>query len=275
MTNGRLRTSGHRLIVVLVCLCAIAPVAWMALSSLTPSTELARSEGPLLPTHLTIQHFSALYGTTAFGRQLLNTVAIVLGTLLVVIPLSTTAAYSLSRFDYRGKNALARATLVAYMFAPIMLVVPIFALFRRFGLTDSHIGLVLASTTFSLPLAIWLLRGFFVGIPISLEEAGLVDGANRMQVLVFIVVPAAFPGIIAAATFTLIQVFNEYLFARVLISTSTRKTATVGLQDLATTGTDWGMVMAAATSMTVPALIFYVFVQRYLIAGWGSGGVKG
>lgn len=261
--------------VLLICAYSIAPVAWMALSSTSPSSEMARVVGPIFPSQLTGEHFRTLYGTTGFGQQMLNTVVVVVGTLLVVLPLSVLAAYSLTRFEYRGRTLLARATLVAYMFAPIMLVVPIFSLFRTLGLTNSHLGLIVAYTTFSLPLCIWLLRGFFSGIPVSLEEAGLVDGANRLQVLALIVVPSAFPGIIAAATFTLIQVFNEYLFARVLISTGSKKTATVGLQDLATVGTDWGMVMAAAMSMTIPAMVFYLFVQKYLVAGWGGGGVKG
>ncbi len=122
----------------------------------------------------------------------------------------------------------------------------------------------------------WLLRSFFQSIPLELEEAAMIDGASRPKAVRLIIVPLALPGVIAVSIFTFIVAWNDYLFVRVLIGTDNLKTLPVGIQDLyESTITDWGMVMAAGVMITIPALIFFLAVQRYLIAGWGAGGVKG
>jgi ABC-type glycerol-3-phosphate transport system permease component len=122
----------------------------------------------------------------------------------------------------------------------------------------------------------WLLRSFFQSIPLELEEAAMTDGATRPQAVARVIVPMALPGVIAVSIFTFIVAWNDYLFARVLISSNNLKTLPVGMQDLYTsTVTDWGMMMAAGVVITLPALAFFVMVQRYLIAGWGAGAVKG
>jgi ABC-type glycerol-3-phosphate transport system permease component len=138
------------------------------------------------------------------------------------------------------------------------------------------LGLILAYTTFSLPFSMWMLRSFFQSIPLELEEAAMIDGASRPKAVRLIIVPLALPGVIAVSIFTFIVAWNDYLFARVLIGADNLKTLPVGIQDLyESTITDWGMVMAAGVMITIPALLFFLVVQRYLIAGWGAGGVKG
>ncbi|HET6521393.1 MAG TPA: carbohydrate ABC transporter permease, partial [Geminicoccaceae bacterium] len=195
---------------------------------------------------------------------------------LLTIFVATLAAYGITRFRFPGRGLIAGTMLFTYMFAPIMIVVPFYILMRAAGLVNSYLGLALAYTAFSLPFSMWLLRSFFQSIPLELEEAAMTDGATRPQAVARVIVPMALPGVIAVSIFTFIVAWNDYLFARVLISSNNLKTLPVGMQDLYTsTVTDWGMMMAAGVVITLPALAFFVMVQRYLIAGWGAGAVKG
>jgi len=135
---------------------------------------------------------------------------------------------------------------------------------------------VLSYTTFALPFSMWLLRSFFQSIPIDLEHAAMTDGASRPQAVWYVIVPLALPGVIAVSIFTFIVAWNDYIFTFILITSDDLKTLPVGLFDIYTSSvTDWGMITAAGVVITLPALVFFVFVQRYLISGWGAGGVKG
>ena len=145
---------------------------------------------------------------------------------------ATLAAYGITRFRFRGRETIAGTMLFTYMFAPIMIVVPFYILMRGAGLTNSHLGLILAYTTFSLPFSMWMLRSFFQSIPLELEEAAMIDGASRPKAVRLIIVPLALPGVIAVSIFTFIVAWNDYLFARVLIGTDNLKTLPVGIQDL-------------------------------------------
>jgi ABC-type glycerol-3-phosphate transport system permease component len=162
------------------------------------------------------------------------------------------------------------------MFAPIMIVVPIYILARRLGLANTHTALVLAYGSFCLPFALWLLRAFFRSIPLELEEAAQVDGAGRARTVLHVVLPLALPGLIATSIFTFTLAWNDYLFTRILIASDELKTLPVGVQDLFSAAVvDWGLVMAAGMLITLPALAFFMAVQRHLIEGWGAGGLKG
>jgi multiple sugar transport system permease protein len=162
------------------------------------------------------------------------------------------------------------------MFAPIMIIVPFYVMVRFLGLNNTHLGLVLAYTAFCLPFALWLLRSFFQAIPLDIEEAAVVDGASRVQVIFHVVLPLALPGVVATGILTFILAWNDYIFARVLISADELKTLPVGIADLYNASVvDWGMIMAAGLLVIAPVLGVFVFVQKYMVAGWGAGGVKG
>jgi ABC-type glycerol-3-phosphate transport system permease component len=189
---------------------------------------------------------------------------------------SAAGAYSLTRYRYLGREKIAGLILCTYMFAPIMVVIPFFILVKKAGIENTHFALVLAFTSFCLPFTLWLMRAFFATIPLELEEAALVDGAGRVRALVYVVLPLALPGIIATSIFTFILAWNDYIFTRILITSDELKTLPVGVQDLFHSALiDWGLIMAAGMMITIPALLFFLSVQRYLIRGWGAGGVKG
>ena len=157
-----------------------------------------------------------------------------------------------------------------------MLVIPILVIMVKLHLTNTHIGLILAYTTFSLPYSLWLLKAFFETIPVELEQAAMIDGASHLQALFTVVLPVALPGIIATAVFTFVLSWNEYLFALVLNTKRNMRTLPVGVstfQEL--TSVDWGLMMTAGVLITIPILVFFIFIQKWLVIGFGAGAVKG
>jgi len=255
---------------------AVFPLIWMLSTALKPKPEIFAWPPYLLPAAPTVENFEQLFEVTRFLIHFKNSIWVAGATTLLNIVVGVMAAYSITRFHFPGREQFANFILLTYMFPPIVLLVPFFIVFKALGLIDSHLGLVLAYTAISLPFTIWLLRDFFEGLPIDLEEAALTDGANRAQAVAFVVVPLALPGVIATGIFTFIVAWNDYLFARVMIASEDLKTLPVSVQDLQLVAVvDWGMIMAAGVMIVLPALALFLVLQRFLMAGWGAGGVRG
>jgi ABC-type glycerol-3-phosphate transport system permease component len=251
------------------------PLFWMLSTSLKPSGEIFATP-TLVPRHATLGNFVQLLAETNFAVYFKNSVIVSLTTVVVTLGASAAGAYALTRFSFRGRDTVIRLILATYMFAPIMIIIPFYILVRQLGLVNTRLALVLSYTTFCLPFCLWLLRAFFAGVPLELEEAAMVDGANRARAAWYVTLPLALPGLIAAGIFTFILAWNDFLFALVLITSDELKTLPVGVNDLFNaTIVDWGMIMAAGVVITVPTIGFFVAVQRYLIQGWGAGGLKG
>jgi ABC-type glycerol-3-phosphate transport system permease component len=241
-----------------------APFAWMILTAFKPRSEIFVSPPTFLPSAFTLDNVARLFAETRFLAYLGNSALVAGATVALTLAVAIPGAYALTRFRWRGREALSAGVLFTYMFAPIMIIIPFYVLMRALGLTNTHTGLVLAYTALCLPFALWLLRSFFQGIPLELEEAALTDGASRARAVLHVVLPLAAPGLIATATFTFILAWNDYIFARVLISADELKTLPVGIADLYNASVvDW------------PVFAVFIFIQRYLVAGWGSGGIKG
>jgi ABC-type glycerol-3-phosphate transport system permease component len=252
------------------------PLAWMLSTALKPSGEIFATPPALVPAQPTLGNFTRLMVETNFLVFFKNSVAVSLATVLLTLVVSALGAYGLTRYTFAGREQVARLILLTYMFAPIMIIIPFYILVKQAGLANTRLALVLSYTTFCLPFCLWLLRAFFQSIPLELEEAALVDGAHRGKAVWYVVLPLALPGLIAAAIFTFILAWNDFLFALVLITSDELKTLPVGVNDLFNaTIVDWGMIMAAGVMITVPTVAFFAAVQRYLVQGWGAGGVKG
>jgi ABC-type glycerol-3-phosphate transport system permease component len=252
------------------------PLFWMLSTSLKPSSEIFATPPRLVPAHPTLENFARLFTDTSFVTFFRNSAMVSLATVALTLTISALGAYGLTRFTFRGRDQVAGLILMTYMFAPIMIIIPFYILVKQLGLANTRLALVLSYTTFCLPFCLWLLRAFFQSIPLELEEAALVDGAHRGKAVWYVVLPLALPGLIAAAIFTFILAWNDFLFALVLITSEELKTLPVGVNDLFNaTIVDWGMIMAAGVMITVPTVAFFVAIQRYLIQGWGAGGVKG
>jgi ABC-type glycerol-3-phosphate transport system permease component len=255
---------------------AVLPLLWMLSTSLKPAREIFATPPTLVPGAPTLENFARLVSDSLFLTYFKNSVVVSGLTVLLTMLVGAAGAYSLTRFSFPGREAIAKLILCTYMFAPIMIVIPIYILVRRLGIVNTHTALVLSYSSFCLPFALWLLRAFFQSIPIELEEAAHVDGAGRVRALLYIVAPLALPGLIATSIFTFTLAWNDYIFTRILIASDELKTLPVGVQDLfAAAVVDWGLIMAAGMLITIPALAFFMAVQRHLVAGWGSGGLKG
>jgi len=280
MNRWRLRSLSARSLVyggalLLVCQAAF-PFLWMFSTSFKPPAEVFAQPPGFIPQEPTWDNFHRLFTTTHFLVYFRNSVIVCGLTVLLTLAVSAAGAYSLTRYRYPGREKIAGLILCTYMFAPIMVVIPFFILVKKIGIENTHVALVLALTSFCLPFTLWLLRAFFQTIPVDLEEAAMVDGASRPRAVVYIILPLALPGIIATSIFTFILAWNDFIFARILIAADELKTLPVGVQDLFHSALiDWGLIMGAAMMITIPALLFFVSVQRYLIRGWGAGAVKG
>ncbi|OLC89038.1 MAG: hypothetical protein AUJ05_13630, partial [Candidatus Rokubacteria bacterium 13_1_40CM_3_69_38] len=224
---------------------AVVPLLWMLSTSLKPPREVFATPPTFVPAAPTLENFVRLVTDTAFLTYFRNSVVVAGLTVVLTMAVGALGAYSLTRFAFPGREAVARLVLCTYMFAPIMIVIPIYILARRMSLVNTHTALVLAYSSFCLPFALWLLRAFFRSIPVELEEAAHVDGAGRGRAVIYIVLPLALPGLIATSIFTFTLAWNDYIFTRILIASDELKTLPVGVQDLfAAAVVDWGLVMA-------------------------------
>jgi len=260
----------------LLALQAAFPFFWMVSTSLKPPPEVFATPPAFIPDEPTLENFTRLFSATHFLTYCWNSIVVCGWAVLLTMIASAFGAYSLTRFRYPGREKFAGLILCTYMFAPIMVVIPFFILAKKIGIENTHLALVLSFTSFCLPFTLWMMRAFFMTIPLELEEAAMVDGCGRVRAVMFVVLPLALPGIIATSIFTFILAWNDYIFTRILIASDELKTLPVGVQDLFNSSIiDWGLIMAAGMMITIPALIFFVAVQRYLIRGWGAGAVKG
>ena len=274
---GLLSLRGQTVILAALALLVFTafPFAWMASTALKPSREIFVTPPSLWPTHVTLDNVSRLFAETRFLSYFRNSLTVSFATVGLTLLVSVPAAYSLTRFRFHAREKIAGLILFTYMFAPIMIIIPFYVAMRFLGLTNSHVGLILAYTAFCLPFNLWLLRTFFQSIPLEIEEAALIDG-NRLQAIIYVVLPLALPGVVATGILTFILAWNDYIFARVLLNADELKTLPVGIADLYNASVvDWGIIMAAGLLVIAPVAAVFVFIQKFLVAGWGSGGVKG
>ena len=233
----------------------------------TGKQQYFRADQTYVPTTAAPQHFMSWFG---------NSVVVSLGSTAISILISTLAAYSVTRFRYWGRRIVPYFSLLGYMVPSIILVFPLFLVMTELRLTNTLWSLTFGYVSITLPFCMWLLWAFFRSIPIELEEAAMMDGASRLRVFIDIVLPSAAPGIIAAAIFSLIVSWNDFLFARVFINSIENLPLTVGVMHFFEgTHVDWGLMMASAVLMTLPMAILFMLMQRHLVAGFGAGAVKG
>jgi len=249
-----------------------APFFWQAMTSLRPDTELLPLTH-LWPSRLTLAHYDVVFRQSLMPRALVNSLGIGLGTALLSLLIGVPAAYSIARWRTGGQPVRV-GILATQILPPIALVIPVFILAREAGLLNNQVLIAVMYLSFNLPFVVWILSGFFLGLPQEVEEAALVDGATRMQILRLVVVPMALPGLIAAGVFSFVLAWNEFLFAFILtgIDSRTLPVALVGL--ITQAGTQVGPMAAGTVLMSVPVIALTFIVQRYLVTGLTFGSVK-
>jgi multiple sugar transport system permease protein len=264
------------IVVLAVVTYAIGPIVWTVLTSLKTEGEIVSRDFHFLPTSLTFENYVTLWERSGYPHLLLNSAIVTGMTVLMSLTIGTVAAYSISRYRFPGRSSLMIFYLVIRMFPFTLLLIPLFIMLRNLSLFDTHFGLALTYTTFLLPLCVWMLKGFFDGIPPDLEEASRVDGSTRLGALIRIVLPLARQGIAATTVFIAIGAWNEYVWALLLTTANGARTWPVGLQLMVGEfQMPWGVLSASGIISIIPVIIGFAIVQRALVSGLMAGGVKG
>jgi multiple sugar transport system permease protein len=255
---------------------ALFPLYWLLKVSITPN-DLLYSEGiRLWPSRSSLAHYTFVLTHSDFPLFFKNSLIVSGSTAVMVTLIAALSGYAMSRFDFRGKMWLVGLMLITQMFPLVMLVAPIFKLFSPLGLTNSLTGLVIVYTAFNVPFATFLMQSFFDGIPRDLEEAAMIDGASRFRAFRQIILPLTLPGVAATLGFVFTAAWSELLFALMLVSKADASTFPVGLLSFVSKfSVDFGQMMAAGVLALIPACLFFLLIQRYLVQGLTAGAVKG
>ncbi len=263
-------------IVAVVVLFAIFPIAWTFLTSLKVEEDIITTNLQYLPQNVTFENYVAIWNRSGFVTLITNSAVVTLITLTLCLTIGTLAAYSLSRYQFRGRHMILLFYLVIRMFPVVLLIIPLFIIMRDLKLLDSRFGLALAYTTFLLPLCIWMMKSFFDAIPPELEDAARIDGCTRVGALFRVALPLARSGLIATGVFIGIASWNEFLFALMLTTSQGSRTWPVGLQlMIGEFQLAWGTFSAGGIISIIPIIIFFAIVQRSIIRGITAGAMKG
>lgn len=261
--------------VAMIVLFAMAPFAWIILTSLTPTDILNATGVSLGPSGWSFDNYVRLFRQTSFLGNMLDSLIIAAGTVVIGLLVSVTAAYAFSRFRFPGRKLVMLQFLLINMFPVVLLILPLFMLMRKAGILDTHFGLILANATVAIPFAVWMLTSYIGAIPKSLDEAAMIDGCSRLTALRRVVLPLTMPGIISTGIYIFITAWNEYLYALTLGGRNVRP-VTVAIQTLiGEYQIEWGLLSAGAVVGAMPATILFLIVQRRLIGGLTQGAVKG
>jgi multiple sugar transport system permease protein len=258
-----------------IVLFALAPYLWMLLTSLKQESTLFSQDRQFLPTVVTLENYIRLFQKTTFLSNLGHSLLVSSGTMLLGLSVSITAAYAFSRFRFAGRRTLMLQFLLVNMFPIVLLIIPLFIIMKNLGLLDTHLGLILAHSTFSIPFATWMMISYFDAIPRSLDEAAMVDGCTPVGAMFRVVIPLTVPGIIATGIYIFITSWNEYLYASILAGQKVR-TLTVAIQTLVGEyEIAWGLLTAGGVVGALPVTLLFMLIQKRLVAGMTQGAVKG
>jgi multiple sugar transport system permease protein len=252
------------------------PAFWMVVTSLKGAGEVFHSPPTFLPEHPTFEAYASVFATRPILRFLANSLVVSLGATVAAVTLGALAAYGFSRFAIRGASVFLVALLFTKMLPETLLIVPFFRVFSALGLIDTHLALILAYSTVSLPFSLWMLIGFFGGIPREVDEAAMMDGASRLATFWRVILPLARPGLVAVGFFTFVASWNSYLWALVLTTSPDMFVISVGVANMVGEyRVQWNELMAASVIATLPAVVLFSLFSRHLVTAITAGAVKG
>ena len=263
-------------LVIIVSIMTIFPIYWMLVSTFQPAKYTLHYPPPLFPQEITFTQFAELFANHPIARWLRNSFLIALMTMLISTSLTVMGAYALSSLRWKGRSSFGLFLLVTQMLPEILIIIPLYRIYQQLDLLDSLPALSLIDAAFALPICIWILKGVFDTVPSEVLDAAVVDGCTEWSVLWRIVLPLSLPGLVAVAVVSFFSAWNEFLFAVIMLTSAEFQPASVGLTTLKATGfTPVEQYMAAGLIFSILPVLFYLFMQRYIISGLTAGAVKG
>lgn len=251
------------------------PYFWILATSIKPSRDIYVSVS-IIPERTTFEHYRYILEDDDFRTYFKNSLFVASTTTVIAMAIAVLSAYALTRLSFRGREFMARATIVTYLIPASLMFIPLFQIANQLRLTDKAPGLVVIYLIFSVPFSTWLTISYFNTVPSELEDAALVDGATRLRALLTIFIPLALPALAVVALFTFTVAWNEFLFALLLIGRDSQKTVPVGLADFVRGDTyQWGRLMAGSLLASLPPVLIYFFAQRWVVSGLAGGAIKG
>jgi N,N'-diacetylchitobiose transport system permease protein len=269
------------LLAVIVFVVSIFPVYWMVKSALSPASEVRSSKPHLWPDHFTLNNFVSVISDSSnsihFMPALISSLVVTIGAVIFGLLFALFGALALSRFRFRNRRAFIVGVLIIQMIPAEAMMISTFRVLDGWNLVNTWLGLTSVYVAAVLPFTVWTLRGFLNGIPAELEEAAMVDGCSRIGAFFRVTFPLLGPGLAATGVFAFVQAWNEFIYALVIMTRPGEQTLPVWLRAFvqATKETDWAVIMAASTLVSIPVLVFFLFVQGRMASGLVSGAVKG
>lgn len=259
-----------------ITLLLVFPFVWMVSTSLKNKSEMFSAAPTLFPREITFENYRSMWVDYNFAPYLRNSLIVAVCTTLISLLVATFLAYGISRFKFRGKKVVFNLLILTQMFPLPLLIITIYVVFVRIGLIDSLMGLIIAYCTFAVPFATMMLKSYFDGLPLELEEAAAIDGCNPFSTIFRVVIPLSAPSIAAMGLFSFILAWQEFMMSLTLIRSPELRTLPVGItlmvgfRDIM-----WGPLMAGTVVVTLPVVVLFIYFQKYLISGMTMGAVKG
>ncbi len=264
------------LVVFIICVLILYPYFAMLCTALKGRSEIFAAKGTILPKETLWSNFADIWQRAPMAKYMLNSVLIAGGSTVIALICGIPAAYALSRMKFKGDVVFLGFVIVSQMFAPVVLLIGIYKVMMTLNLTNSILGLIFINAAFNQAFTIWLLRGTFMGISSEMEQAAKIDGCNRFEAMVKILLPVAAPGIVTTLIFVFINAWNEYTVALTLISDDLNKPLTVGINIFnGYNMIEWQYLFAASLFAIAPVVILFAIIEKNLVSGLASGGVKG
>lgn len=262
--------------VVLLLVFTLFPIYWMVNTSLKPLEEIFLAKPTFVSPNWTLDSYVRVWQTRPMPRYFMNSAIVSVGSTILAMGLAAMAAYGFSRFRMRWDRLLIVVLLLTQMLPGTLLIIPYFQLMSKAGLVNTYLALVLAYTSFALPFSTWMLIGFFRSIPTDLDEAAMADGCTRVSAFFRVILPLSLPGLVAVAIFTFLLSWNSYVYALVLTTDPDMYPLSLGVTTMrGEYQVFWNELMAAVVLASVPVIVLYSFLERYLVEGITSGAVKG
>lgn len=275
-TRSRLGRLAVRILLAVFVIWTLAPISWAVISSFLPLSALTTGPPDLSPTNFTLDNYRGVLGADRdLPKGMFNSFIVASLTAVIALLIGSAAAFALARLKVPGSGTILLAILVTQMFPGIVIIIPLFIVFSRIGLTDTHVGLIIVYLSFVLPIVIWVLKGFFESIPGELERAAAVDGASTLQTFRMVVLPISLPPLFATGVFAFIEAWNEFFFAVILTQSSTKTAPVVVAEFSGQYVSLYGQMVAAAIIASLPVVLLAVVFRKYILKGFVEGAVKG